>query len=127
MQARHGVTVRPGWARLEDFEAMIRFLFRFIGLICLAAAFILVIYDGTKSIAGNNLYLTSVRALWDLTNAGSLQQLKPLILRYASGYLWDPVMVTFLQAPSWGVLGFLGIVLILLGRKKKPLIGYARP
>jgi hypothetical protein len=106
---------------------MIRFLFRFLGLICLAAAFILVIYDGTKSIAGNNLYLTSVRALWDLINAGSLQQLKPMIAPYANGLLWDPVMVTFLQAPSWGVLGVLGIILILLGRKKKPLIGYARP
>ena len=42
---------------------MIRFLLRVIGLFCLAAAFILVIYDGTKSIAGNNIYLTSVRDL----------------------------------------------------------------
>jgi hypothetical protein len=106
---------------------MIRFLFRLVGLICLAAAFILAIYDGTKSIAGNNLFLTSVRTLWDLINAGSLARLKPLIQSYANGYLWDPLMVGFLSAPSWGVLGFLGIVLILLGRKKKPLIGYARP
>jgi hypothetical protein len=119
--------VRSGGRVEKTFEAMIRFLFRFVGLICLAAAFILVIYDGTKSIAGNNLYLTSVRALWDLINAGSLAHLKPLIVPYANGYLWDPVMVTFLQAPSWGVLGVLGIFLILLGRKKKPLIGYARP
>jgi hypothetical protein len=106
---------------------MIRFLFRFIGLICLAAAFVLVIYDGTKSIAGNNLYLTSVQTLWDLINAGSLAHLKPLIQRYANGFLWDPVMLTFLAAPSWVVLGIVGIILILLGRKKKPLIGYARP
>jgi hypothetical protein len=106
---------------------MIRFLFRFIGVLCLAAAFILVIYDGTKSIAGNNLYLTSVRALWDLINAGSLAQLKPLIQPYANGVLWDPVMLIFLAAPSWSVFGGLGIVLVLLGRKKKPLIGYARP
>jgi hypothetical protein len=106
---------------------MIRFLLRFIGVLCLAAAFILVIYDGTKSIAGNNLYLTSVRALWDLTNAGSLAQLKPLVQPYANGVLWDPVMLAFLAAPSWSVFGGLGIVLLLLGRKKKPLIGYARP
>ena len=106
---------------------MIRFLFRLFGLVCLAAAFILVIYDGTKSIAGNNLYLTSVQALWDLINAGSLAHLKPLIQRYAHGFLWDPVTVTFLAAPSWAVLGVLGIILILFGRKKKPLIGYARP
>ena len=106
---------------------MIRFLFRFIGLICLAAAFILVIYDGTKSIAGNNLYITSVRALWDTINAASLANLKPVIVPYAHGMLWDPVMLTFLAAPSWAVLGFLGMVFVLLGRKKRPLFGYARP
>ena len=106
---------------------MIRFLFRFIGLICLAAAFILIIYDGTKSIAGNNLYLTSVRALWELINAGSLAQLKPQIQSYANGVLWDPVMLSLLAAPSWSVLGIFGIIFVLLGRKKKPLIGYARP
>jgi len=106
---------------------MIRFLFRLIGLICLAAAFVLVIYDGTRSIAGNNLFITSVRALWETVNAASLTNLKPVIVPYAHGMLWDPVMATFLQFPSWAVLGFLGIVFVLLGRKKKPLIGYARP
>ena len=105
---------------------MIRFLFRFIGLLCLAAAFILVIYDGTKSIAANSLYLTSVRTLWELINAGSLARLKPLIDPYAGGVLWDPVMLAILSAPSWSLLGGFGIVLILLGRRKKPLIGYAR-
>jgi len=105
---------------------MIRFLFRFIGLICLAAAFILVIYDGTKSIAAKTLYLTSVRTLWELINAGSLAKLRPLIEPYAAGILWDPMMVAILAAPSWSLLGGFGIVLLLLGRRKKPLIGYAR-
>jgi len=105
---------------------MIRFLFRFLGLFCLAAAFILVIYDGTKSIAGNNLYLTSVRALWELINAGSLAKLQPLITPYVGGVLWDPGMVSVLAVPSWALLGVGGIFFILLGRKKKPLIGYAR-
>ena len=105
---------------------MIRFLLRFIGLICLAAGFILLIYDGTKSIAGNRLFLTSVRALWELINASSLAKLEPTIQSYAGGYLWDPVMMTILSAPSWGLLGGLVIILLLLGRKKRPLIGYAR-
>jgi len=105
---------------------MIRFLFRTIGLISLAAAFILVIYDGTKSIAGNALSLTSVRALWELLNAASLARVEPVIKSYAGGFLWDPVMVTFLSAPAWAVLGILGIVFIVLGRKRRPLIGYAR-
>jgi hypothetical protein len=106
--------------------AMIRFLFRFVGLILLAAAFILVIYDGTKSIAANAVTMTSARALWELINAASLARLRPLIEPYAGGLLWDPVAVSVLAAPSWSLLGGLGIILLLLGRKKKPLIGYAR-
>jgi len=105
---------------------MIRFFFRFIGLICLAAAFILVIYDGTKSIAGNRLYLTSLRTLWELINAASLVKLEPLIKPYAGGLLWDPVAVYIMAAPSWSLLGGLGILLLMLGRRKKPLIGYQR-
>ena len=105
---------------------MIRFLLRFIGLICLAAAFILVIYDGTKSIAANKLFLTSARTLWELINAGSLAKLKPLLEPYGGGILWDPVMVYILAVPSWSLLGGFGILLLLLGRRKKPLIGYAR-
>jgi hypothetical protein len=105
---------------------MIRFLLRLLGLLCLAAAFILVIYDGTKSIAANGFYFTSVRALWALVNAGSLAKLRPLIEPYAGGILWDPVTVSILAAPAWGLFAFLGVVFILLGRRRKPLIGFVR-
>ena len=104
---------------------MIRFLFRCVGFFALAAAFLLVIYDGTKSIAGNAVFITSVRTLWETINAASLQALRPLI-EGASPYAWDPAFVSFLNAPSWAVLGVLGIFFILLGRKRRPLIGYAR-
>jgi hypothetical protein len=67
-----------------------------------------------------------VRALWELINPGSLAKLRPLIEPYAGGLLWDPVTVAILAAPAWSLLGLLGILLLLLGRKKKPLIGYAR-
>jgi hypothetical protein len=106
---------------------MIRFLFRLFGLLCLATAFLLLVYDGTKSIAANQLYFTSVRMLWDLVNAASLANLKPLILPYAGGFFWDPVMLTILAAPAWSLFGVLGMLLILAGRRKKPLIGYVRP
>jgi hypothetical protein len=45
---------------------------------------------------------------------------------YAGGLLWDPGMVAILASPSWALLGGFGILLLLLGRRKKPLIGYAR-
>jgi len=105
---------------------MIRLLSRSFGFLCLAAAFLLVIYDGTKSIAGNAIYITSVQGLWDIINAASLQALRPLIEGRLGHFAWDTVFVGFLNAPSWAVLGGLGVVLILLGRKRRPLIGYAR-
>jgi hypothetical protein len=40
--------------------------------------------------------------------------------------LWNPVIMTILEQPVWLVFGIIGAVLILLGRKKKPLIGYVR-
>ena len=41
-------------------------------------------------------------------------------------WVWDPGVTSVLDQPAWLILGAVGIVLILLGRKKKPLIGYAR-
>src|SRR5690242_7808241 len=110
----------------RESVSMIRFVLRFLGLICLAAAFILAIYDGTRSIAANRVFLTSIRTLWELINAGSLTQMKPLLSPYAGGVLWDPGMLAILNAPAFTLLGCLGVVLLMLGRRKKPLIGYAR-
>jgi hypothetical protein len=105
---------------------MIRFLFRSIGFLGIAAAFLLIIYDGTKSIAGNAIFITSVRGLWDTINAASLAGLRPLIETNLGSYAWDPVFTGFLNTPSWAAIGIFGVILILLGRKRRPLIGYAR-
>jgi hypothetical protein len=107
---------------------MFRFLFRLFGLLFLAAAFIVVVYDGTTSISTTpmSLHFTSVRALWDTINAASLANLRPVIEGRFGAFAWDPVFAGFLSAPSAAVLGVLGIIFVLLGRKKRPLIGYAR-
>jgi len=103
---------------------MIRFLFRFVGLLCLALGFILLVYDGTKSIADQKWYVSRVADVWAAVHEPSLAQIKPALERIP--VLWDPVAVTILEAPSALVLAILGAFLIVLGRKKKPLIGYAR-
>jgi hypothetical protein len=105
---------------------MIRFLFRTLGLLFLAAAFVFVVYDGTKSIAANALIYTKVDEMWSLIHAASLQQLQPFIEKNAPPWLWDPVAVTVLNAPTIAAFGIIGAILVLLGRRKKPLIGYGR-
>jgi hypothetical protein len=105
---------------------MIRFLFRTLGLLFLAAAFVFLVYDGTKSIAANALVYTKVSEMWTLLHAASLQQLQPLVEKNAPPWLWDPVVVTVLNAPTLAAFGIIGAFLVLLGRRKKPMIGYGR-
>jgi hypothetical protein len=105
---------------------MIRFLLRTLGLLFLAAAFIFLVYDGTKSIAANMLLYSKVDEVWSLLHTASLQQLQPLIEKKAPHWLWDPVVTTILDAPAIVAFGIVGAILLLLGRRKKPLIGYGR-
>jgi beta-lactamase regulating signal transducer with metallopeptidase domain len=105
---------------------MIRFLLRTLGLLFLAAAFIFLVYDGTRSIAANVLLYSKADEIWSLVHQASLQQLQPSIEKHAPPWLWDPVVTTVLDAPAVVVFGIIGAILILLGRRKKRLIGYGR-
>jgi hypothetical protein len=104
---------------------MFRFLFRFLGLWIFAAGFVFFVYDGTKSIADRSLYFTKAGDVWAWVHQESLLRLQPAIEHHVP-WLWDPVLATLLAAPASLMLGLVGTLLILLGRKKKPLIGYAR-
>lgn len=105
---------------------MIRFVLRFFGIWILAAAFVFLVYDGTKSIAAGMALTKPFGETWNDINSNSLLLLQPAIERHVAVWLWDPVILSILTAPTWLVLGVIGIILVLLGRKKKPLIGYAR-
>src|SRR4051812_45584085 len=105
---------------------MIRFLFRMVGFLILAGGFVTLIYDGTKWIAGSTLSFTPLGQVWNNVHANSLQLLQPAIERHVSPFLWDPVVLSILTTPAWIVLAVIGAILMLIGRKKKPLIGYVR-
>jgi hypothetical protein len=104
---------------------MIRFLLRFIGLCLLATAFVFFVYDGTKSIANHQWLPMKVGDAWALIDQNSLNALEAWVKTKAL-WVWDPYVQTIFELPTWVVLGILAAILILLGRKKKPLIGYAR-
>jgi hypothetical protein len=105
---------------------MIRFLLRSLGMLFLAAAFVFLVYDGSKSIGDSRLEYTKVEEVWSLLHPASLQQLQPWIESHAPRWLWDPVVETLLEAPAVVALGILGAIFIPLGRRKKRLIGFAR-
>jgi hypothetical protein len=106
---------------------MIRFVLRFFGLLTLALGFIFLVYDGTRSIADQRLIITGVGAMWENVHQSSLAALQPVVERMAGASAWQGVIQPyFLNQPISLVLAVIGAILVLLGRKKKPLIGYAR-
>jgi len=104
---------------------MIRFVFRFFGLLLLALAFIFLVYDGTKSIADHALYISTVDQVWTAIHESSRSKLQPLLQGWPP-WLWDPVAVQVLAAPAALALAIVGALFVLIGRKKRRLIGYAR-
>jgi hypothetical protein len=105
---------------------MIRFILRFVGLLLLALAFVLVIADGIKSIADRMFFVRSVARFWDDLHSSSLTAMRAAVESHVSPGIWALAVQPVLDQPAALVFGILGAVLIVVGRKKRPLIGYAR-
>jgi hypothetical protein len=121
-QSRHPATA--GCSCPSDLP-MIRFLLRFVGLCLLAMAFVFFVYDGTKSIANQQFITMKVGDAWAIVDQNSLNAAQDW-LKQKVAWAWDPYLQTLFDLPTWVVFGVVAMILILLGRKKKPLIGYAR-
>jgi hypothetical protein len=104
---------------------MFRGFFRFIGLLLLAFGFIFLIYDGQRSIADQMLRLTKLGDFWNDVHQGSQAALRSA-LETSAPWLWAHVGRVLLEQPAFAVLGVLGILLMLIFRPRRRLIGYAR-
>jgi hypothetical protein len=104
---------------------MIRFLLRFLGLCLLATAFFFLVYDGTKSIANQHVVWTNLDQAWALVDQDNLAAVQGWVKQRAP-WAWDSYGRKVFDLPFWVFLAVASMILILLGRKKKPLIGYAR-
>lgn len=104
---------------------MIRFLLRFVGTLLLTLGFIFLVYDGIRSISDDSILLTKASEIWTILNDRSLAAFQLLVERYTGAEFWRAGVAPVLDQPASAVACILGVILIVLGRKKKPLIGYA--
>ncbi len=104
---------------------MIRGLFRLVGLLLLAGGFIFMVYDGAHFVADNTLRFTRFGQFWNDIHQSSQQAFKAWV-EGLSPWLWSNVVRVILDQPVFAVMAVLGILLMLLFRPKKPLIGYSR-
>ena len=104
---------------------MIRGFVRLVGLLLLACGFIFMVYDGARWVADQSLQFTRFGQFWNDIHQSSQEAFKAWVMGMAP-WLWASIVRWVLEQPVFAVLGGLGIILMLLGRPRKPLIGYSR-
>jgi hypothetical protein len=105
---------------------MLRFFVRLLGLILLAGGFAALVVDGTRSLAGGQLMITTLREGAMSISPGKLEALQASVEQKLSAPLWDSVISALLHLPISVTFGGLGALLILLSQRQRAPVGYAR-
>jgi len=94
-------------------------LFRILGYLLALAGFGFLVVDGARSIAAGELALTPLGKTWYDLDPGSLNLIQAVVERYTWPALWDPVILTILQWPTFAIALVLGLVFVLIGRPRR--------
>ncbi len=94
-------------------------IFRVLGAWCLLAAAVVLIIDATNSIAAGSWTATRLGQHWYNLHPASLNASQAGVERYVHPVLWDPIIVSILQTPSWIVFATLGVLLYWIGRRRR--------
>jgi hypothetical protein len=104
---------------------MFRFLARTLGLLLIAAGFVGLVIDGTRSIANSGVMFTPLGEVGYRLFGERYLLLQPAIERHVHPALWDPVVLNLTLLPASAVGFFLGVLLLWLGQKRPEPIGFA--
>ena len=96
-----------------------RLVLRILGTWFIGLALILLVVDGTKSLAANALVFTNFGQAWTQLHAPSLDAFAGFLESRFFAELLDAMMKTILTYPAFAVLGVPGIMLALLGRRPR--------
>lgn len=97
-----------------------KFLLRVIGTWFLGLALVLTIIDGAKTLAGSALAITPLAKTWSDVHADSWNALLEYLATTLAAYPQALEAVKlFFSMPSWGVFAFVGLLLLILGRRRR--------
>jgi hypothetical protein len=113
------------YARALIRSRMLRFFARLVGLLLLAGGFSALVVDGTRSLAGGRLIVTTLREGALSLFPERFQALQTSIEQNMAP-LWDALVAMLLHLPISMSFGGIGALLILLSQKQRAPIGYAR-
>jgi hypothetical protein len=101
---------------------MIRFLLRLLGFLILAGGFVALVIDGTRSIAAGAAAFTPAATSWAAASAETLESARAFVADLGSPIAAD-AFSGLLSLPTFAVLGGIGVLLMLLGRRPRRTVG----
>lgn len=104
-------------------DEMIRFLFRLVGIVIFAAAFVALVIDGARSIAASEITVTPLQPVVEALDPGVLIRAQTAAEGHSVSWIWDPAALWLLAQPTFAVLGVLALLLLVIGRKPRPPLG----
>lgn len=96
-----------------------RLMLRLAGTWLVALALVLLVIDGTRSLAANSLVVTSLSADWAWLHADSLEGLRAFVSDRFFAPLLEPATETILALPGWLALAVPGVLLAWAGRSRR--------
>jgi hypothetical protein len=103
---------------------MLRFLVRALGFLLIAAGFVGLVIDGTRSIANGALGFTPLGQIAHAMLREKFLLIEPGVTRHVHPWLWDPVLLNFFLMPAALLAVLIGILLLWLGQKPQEPIGF---
>jgi len=90
-----------------------------LGTWLIALAMVLLVIDGTKSLAANHLLFAEFGQVWAGLHLSSLEAARSFLSSRFFADLLDGVFAAILTSPAFAVVGIPGIVLALMGRRPR--------
>lgn len=96
-------------------------ILRVLGVWSLLVAMVALTIDGTQSLASGEgqWIVTPLGEHWYKLNAASLSLAQAAVERHVVPWLWDPVVLSILQVPTWVFFGALGLLLYWMGQRRR--------
>ena len=91
---------------------------RVIGWIVLLAGAAVLVRDGLVWIDTKHWAPIALGQLWYQLNRSSLNLFQAVVQRYIHPFFWDPIIVSLLLSRAFAVLMILGVLLLVLFRRR---------
>lgn len=102
---------------------MIRFLFRVLATVSLAAAVIMAVLDATRSLAASQPVLTPLAESWKAVSPETLASLQDFVVATVHPLAWDPALLAVLTLPGFAVFALLALLFYAIGHRPERRVG----